>query len=310
MKKTQIMFFLSILFTLNVISGCFTTDSGKCIRAFSEATVLTTQNTIDAFTMVEKNYYETQLAKIICDYDTKGFKPDSIKRFLSPADINARVIVLKGLQKYSEKLTQIMGEAQLEKFDKETKKLGVALNSINSSIVKKNLLNFSKPSANEIDAFTTAVNAIGRWFIEDKRKKEVKKIVVEMHSNIESICKLLKKDIGSENAETGIPKSGLRNQSWRLYKDTMKIQDSFIQYNKQKLNPIVKRNEIKYLVSLASGQRRADETLKSIQNALTKLTDTHSKLNEAFNKNTMEINNLIEQLTEEGKRIRDYYESL
>ncbi|GJQ60441.1 MAG: hypothetical protein D8M57_16060 [Candidatus Scalindua sp. AMX11] len=304
MKKYLInrLMFLVVLSILAV--GCASTDSAKKIKAFSDATVLTTQNTINAFDVVERKYYDSQVAKITANYDTDGFNPNSIERFLEPPQIEARIQVLNGLQKYSEKLSVIMGNEQLDEFDEETRKLGESLTKVNNSFAKNNILSAAPFDSNQIQIFTTAVNALGRWFIEHKREEGVKKSVGEMQGNVGIICELFAKDIGT------VGQTGLREQLWRSYSDIMKAQDAFILQNKDTLDPIAKRDEIKYLASLVIDQKKADETLKSVQKALEQLKETHSKLNEAFSDNTIEIDNLIKQLKDEGRRIKKFYESL
>ncbi len=305
--KNKLFNRLIVFIALSILAvGCVSTDSAKKIKAFSDATVLTTKNTVNAFDMVERSYFDVQVARIVANYDNDGFNPKSLKRFLSPVEIEARTKVLKGLQKYSEKLSLIMGNQQLDEFDKQTKDLGESLTKINNN----NALEGMNIDPKQIQIFTTAVNTLGHWFIEHKREVGVKKSVKNMQIFVDSICSLLSKDIGSVDPETGIPLTGLRQVLWNSYSQNMQEVDSFIQHNKAKLDPVVMRNEIKVLASLVIDQKNADETLKGVQKALGKLKEAHNKLNEVFSENTIEIDNLIKQLKDEGKRIKKFYESL
>lgn len=306
-RKNKIVF--SFLFAIILFIGCATQDAGKRIAAFSEATNLTTQNIANAFDMVERSYYEVQVLRSVVNYDVRGFQPNSIQPFLEPEELEARLRVLKGLQQYSEKLALIMGNSQLSAFDKQTKNFGESLATINRDLVKK-LLSKTSADDNQIQIFTTAINALGRWFIEYKRQKGVKEVIQSMHGTICEICDLLIKDIGVSPAEKDVPATGLRAQLWNQYDLSAELQDKFIQQNICSLDPISKRNEIKQLATLVSEQMKADATLKSMRDAISKLKETHGKLNEAFSKETIEIDNLITQLISEGERIKNFYESL
>ena len=64
------------------------------------------------------------------------------------------------------------------------------------------------------------------------------------------------------------------------------------------------------MIALEVEQRKADATLKAIQKSLDTLRKTHNKIEECFDKNTVEIDNLISDLITEGKRIKEFYNTL
>ena len=301
MKKIQIGTVLLII--LSGLWGCATQNAAKRIAAFSEATTLVTQNASDAFETVDRKYFDVQVARAVINYD-KGFDPHSIKPFLNPEELQVRLTVLKGLQRYSEKLSMIMGNEQLDKFDKQTQDLGASLTSINEDLVKKQILKVQPVDANEIRVFTTSVNTLGRWFIDYKRTKDVKVVIGDMQEPVSHICDLLIKDIGMTRDDPG-----LRNQLWNQYEQSMTAQDEFIQHSN--LDPLSKRDEIKALIQLAVEQKQADATFEGIETSLEKFKEAHAKLMEAFNERTsIEIDNLIAQLTAEGERVKDFYDRL
>lgn len=301
---------LPLLVVVLIVVACASQDAAVRIAAFSEATTVTIQNTATAFDMVEQNYYQMQVSRMVAKYDQLGFNPLSIERFLDPEDLEARLLVLRGLQQYSEKLAMVMGNEQLTEFDEETRELGASLATLNEDIVEHKILSKSVVDAGQIKIFTTAVNALGTWFIEYKRQKGAKKIIAEMDKRVGDISDMLIQDVGSSPAESGGRATGLRAQLWNQYNESMRLQDKFIRDNKDRLDPISRRNEIKQLAYLFSQQKQADATLKSIQSAIGKLRETHGKLHEAFGKNTIEVDNLIAQLKSEGRRISEYYKSL
>ncbi len=162
----------------------------------------------------------------------------------------------------------------------------------------------------DIKVFTTAVNAIGRWFIEYKRQKGVKESVKKMQPFVDKICALLAEDIGSSPADSGVQSKGLRDQLWRDYDGIIDRQCNFIEHGKGKLDPIQMRSELKVMLALEVEQKQADATLKAIQRSLDTLRETHNKLEECFDKNTVEIDSLISDLITEGKRIKEFYDTL
>ena len=309
MEKPRVGIGFMAVLSVFVLVACVASGADKKIAAFSNATTQTTQNVTTAFDMVERNYYEMQVARIVNKYDTQGFNPSSIERFLKPDELAARITVMKGLQQYAEKLSLIMGNFQTSEFDKQTKNLGASLTTLNSTLVKEKILNKSPVSDSDIQLFATAINALGRWFIEYKRQSGVKEIVVMMNPHVERICDLLTKDIGFSPFDGASDGRGLRGQLWNQYAEAMIEQDTFISKNKA-LDPITKREEIRKLAQLVPDQMQADATLKSTQSALSTLSKTHSKLMDAFEKNSPELDNLLYQMLAESQRTMDFYQGL
>lgn len=309
-KNTR--YFLTLVLALVFITGCATQHATERIEAFSEANKLTIQNIAAAFDTVERKHYEMQVSRIV--NDPESFQCDPSKRtighFLSPDELQARMHVLEGIQKYAEKLAIIMGNEQLDEFDERTRDFGKNLTKVNEDLVKKNILNKATFKEGDIKVFTTAVNAIGRWFIEYKRQKGVRESVKDMQPHIEKICVLFTEDIGSSPADSGVQSDGLRDQLWRDYDGIIDRQCNFIEHGKGKLDPIQMRSEIKVMIALEVEQRQADAALKAIQQSLDTLRKTHNKIEECFDKNTVEIDNLISDLITEGKRIKEFYNTL
>jgi hypothetical protein len=153
------------------------------------------------------------------------------------------------------------------------------------------------------------VNALGRWFIEYKREKGIKAEVAEMKPYLAKICELLSKDLGNPPIGNK-PGQGLRGQLWKDYNDIIDRQCNFIDKYKIKLNPVQARDEIKTLLNLENEQKDADSTLAAIQKSLATLKEIHGQLEECFDKNKVEIDALIKKLSDEGKRVQQYYSSL
>ncbi len=141
MCKRSKYFFLIIL-AIGFFSGCASQHATERITAFSEANRVTMQNIAAAFDTVERKHYEMQVSRIV--NDPESFQCDPSKRtighFLSPDELQARMQVLEGIQKYTEKLAAIMGNEQLDEFDERTRDFGKNLTKVNEDLVKKNIL--------------------------------------------------------------------------------------------------------------------------------------------------------------------------
>src|SRR3970282_748365 len=119
-------YLLTVILVVVLFTGCATQHATERIVAFSEANKLTMQNIADAFDTVERKHYEMQVSRIV--NDPESFQCDPSKRtighFLSPDEIQARMHVLEGIQKYAEKLAMIMGNKQVDQFDERTRDIG------------------------------------------------------------------------------------------------------------------------------------------------------------------------------------------
>ncbi|MBE7443996.1 MAG: hypothetical protein HS132_01520 [Planctomycetia bacterium] len=291
-----------------LFAGCATPHAQKRIAAFSTALSIATSNTTDAFETVDQKFYQTKIALLVNNYDEKGFNPNTEMRFLTGQDLAVREELFKGLQLYAEKLADIMSDAQLKEFDAETKAFGASLQKLNGNDAFKNIADGS--SSTNIDAFVTAVNAVGSFFINYKREKGVREIITEMKQPIENICNTLISDIGQPMDNHGAGGLGLRNQSWLQYDVMLKAQIGFIDHNAGKLDPATKAEAIAKLPSIVEEQQKVDLTLKATQNTLKKLKKTHDELVKAFDETCPTLENLIAELIHEGKRVGDFYKSL
>ena len=302
-------FALLLAFTAGCSSNA--TLASSRIADFATATQLAMQNTTTAFQTVELKHSEMIVARLSVDYETKGFNPKMVTRFLSPDELAARAQILTALKHYAEMLAVIMGNTQLEKFDAQTKQFGVALAHLNQDLVKTQYLS-KNASINdtEIGIFTTAVNTLGKWFVEWKRERTVREEISIMQPAIADIARLLREDIGTSRQEEEAKAAGLRNELWNTYTDTIQTQDAFITHNWNVLTPNERREEIRKLTALVTERTESDATLAATRNMLQTLVATHQKLVNVFDKHTVELDGLVSQLISEGNRIKIFYDAL
>ena len=303
MARWLLIWFLSLLWP---ITGCISPAVHKNIPAFANAVTLATENTKSAFDAIEQQYESVQTERIIVNYDKQGFNPNMVKQFLSPDDLEVRLALLDSLQRYASTLSDVSGDKQLEQFDDKTRAFGSGLQAMTGTAAFKKLVSSSTTDAN---IATTAVNALGRWFIERKRQRRLPELISEMQEPVKTTADLLQADIGSAPDEFGHGGRGLRDQLWNGYTEAMMQQVAFIDQNKDRMDAASKAEAIEKLPQLVRQRSLADQALKQTGSTLSKLVDAHSALLRAA-KSKGDIQAECSALISEGQRIKAFYDSL
>jgi len=278
----------------------------KNVPAFANAVTLATENTKSAFDAVEQTYENVQAGRIVINYDTQGFHPKMVNRFLNPEDLQVRLTLLDALQRYASTLADVSGDENLDLFDDKTRALGSSLQSLTAKPAFGKLI--SSP-ARDANVAATAVNALGRWFIERKRQKHLPQLIDEMQGPVKRIAEILEADIGSAPDERGQGGNGLRDQLWNEYTQALLQQVAFIDHNKDHLDPASKAAEISKLPALVRQRSLADQTLKQTQATLSELVDAHAALLRATKAKT-DVSTEFSVLLSEAQRIKSFYNSL
>ncbi len=298
--------FIPLVSLLMLANGCISPTVHKNVPAFANAVTLATENTKSAFDAVEQQYENVQAQRIVVNYDKQGFNPKMVAHFLDPGDLQVRIDLLDALQKYASTLSDVSGDKQLEQFDDKTRAFGTSLQNLTGTDAFKKLVSSSAASPN---IAATAVNALGRWFIERKRQQHLPELIAEMQEPVRTTAELLEADIGTPPDETGRGGHGLRDQLWNEYTQAMVQQVAFIEQNKDRMDPIAKAAAIEELPQLVKRRSLADQALKQTQATLSKLVDTHAALLRAV-KSKGDIQAECSALISEGQRIKNFYESL
>jgi hypothetical protein len=155
----------------------------------------------------------------------------------------------------------------------------------------------------------TAVNALGRWFIERKRQQRLPELIREMQAPVKATADLLQADIGTAPDESGHGGRGLRDQLWNEYTEAMIQQVAFIDQNKDRMGAASKAEAIEKLPQLVRKRSLADQALKQTQSTLSKLVDAHSALLRAV-ESKGNVQAECSALISEGQRIKAFYDSL
>jgi len=255
---------------------------------------------------VEQRYEDVQAERIVVNYDKLGFNPKMAQLFLEPKDLEVRLALLDALQQYAITLSNVSGDKQLDQFDDKTRAFGSSLQALTGTAEFQKL---AGSSAVDVNMATTAVNAIGRWFIERKRQQRLPQLIDEMQEPVRRTAELLQADIGNAPDEHGKGGRGLRDQLWNEYTQAMVQQVAFIDENKDRMDPASKADAIKRLPQLVRQRFLADQTLKQTQQTLSKLVAAHSALLKAVNSKT-DVEAEFSALIAEGQRIKGFYDSL
>src|SRR6266849_6844211 len=168
--------------------GCISPAVHKNVPAFANAVTLATENTKSAFDAVEQQYEDVQAERIVVNYDKQSFNPKMVRQFLEPEDLQVRLALLDALQQYASTLSDVSGDKQLDQFDDKTRAFGSSLQALTSTAAFQKLVS---SSAVDVNIATTAVNALGRWFIERKRQQRLPQLIGEMQEPVRKTAELL-----------------------------------------------------------------------------------------------------------------------
>jgi len=286
---------------LLVISGCASVNqnAAKKIGGFSAATDLAAQNTSAAFETLNREHFNLTVARDVAAGGWEKLNAKSIAPFLNPEDVQARLLVLQGLQAYAAKLSALMGNTQLAVFDQATVDLSASLKNVDDEFVKSKFLSTAPLSPTEIRITSTAINAIGHWIIDAKREKAVKADIQEMNPVVTNIVALLARDFVV-----------LRRNLATTYDEAVMAQKVFVKNNIATMDAATKRNEIKAIADLIIEANQADRAMALMQKSIADLGETHAQLATAFDKSSVKLDQLLADLTVEGKRVKNFYDSL
>jgi hypothetical protein len=176
--------------------GCISPAVHKNVPQFADAVTIATDNSKAAFQIVDQKYMDVESAKLVVNYDKTGFNPNNVRHLLHPEDLQVRLDLLNALQQYASTLSQVSADTKLQEFDDKTKAFGKSLQDLTATDAFKS---FVKNSKTEVNIATTAIDALGRWFIERKRQKELPKLIEQMQEPVRRTAELLQADIGNRH---------------------------------------------------------------------------------------------------------------
>ncbi len=288
------------------LAGCISRAVHSNVPQFADAVTLATENSKGAFQVVDQKYVEMEADTLVVDYEKTGFDPRRIRHLLTADELQVRVDLLNALQQYAKTLSQVSSDSKLQEFDDQTKAFGKNLQDLGGTAAFKRLVQTSKT---QVDIATAAIDALGRWFLERKRQKELPQLIEAMQDPVKKTAELLQADIGNRPDDQGNGGSGLRAQLWNEYMQAMIQESAFIDHNKEQLGPLAKAQEIRKLPQLVDERAKADDALRQTSESMGKLVQAHNELLRAV-QTKADLHTDISALISEGQRIKTFYESL
>ena len=303
--KRAVLPIVVALLGITVLASCAMSPLSKRTAAFSTAAAAAAQSTANAYQVVEQSYYDSQVAALVVAFDKDGFYPESIQPFMSSKDMEARTRILDGLKQYAETLAEVSGDQPLNSLDTQAAALGKSLQDLSKNGDIQPLAKSAHISESDLNVVTTAVDALGRVLIENRRRKDLPAILNQMKDPVNRICALLEADIGDPE------KSGLRNELKNNYLTLIRKQEQFIHLNEGQMSAQEKRQEVERLPQLAADAKKADQALAATKAALAQLAKTHTALVESGNaKDSPGFKTLLSELVEDGQQLNQFYQKL
>ena len=284
------------------MTGCANPEAARQIKRFSDASTLTADNMARTFQLVEDNHFNEEAGVSVLNFDRRpGFQPGDIRPFMDSHALRVRLDILDGLKSYAAGLTVLAGDNSLAGFDRETTRLGMALNDLDTNLVRDAFFKSAPATAQDLRIFTTSINALGRWLIAQRQQHEAKQSIASMRQPVADICRLLQMDLEILSQQFS------NDCSQILIDENQYVLNHLDQFN---LDPGEKQAAIREMAALTRNIGTEGALFESMKTAVAKLAAAHAALGEVFSKDTTNINSLIDNLSSESERIRKYYDSL
>lgn len=292
----------SLLFLL-MLSGCAISPLSKHTAAFSIATALVTDNSANAYQAVNDLHEREQTSEgVLLIEQNKPWDPRKVEPLISPAGMKTRLDVLAGLKTYAQSLSDLTSGMHSKALETSTSAIGANLRGLSTALHADPTgstlgITISQGTADTVSA---AAAALGDLLIAPKIKSALRATTAEMDPQVQVLCTLLTDDI------TIIQKTTKRD-----YTQLLVDQNTFVHDFRTQLNASDLRAEIEKMPAILQQQQAADETLTSLQRAISSLALTHHALAAAAQANNPEpLRARIADLTAEGQSLAGYYQSL
>ena len=285
-------------------TGCLS-PLAKHAAAFSSATATVIDGSEDAYRTAMQLRLQEQAAASVYDYDKNPtWSPyKDLTPLLTPAQLDARIKVLDGLEAYATTLVDLTSGKPSNALQAAAAGVGANLQGLNQTIATSfstAIPNIPVISTAQSNAVSTAVLALAEYLSARKVKAALPKVTQDMNPTITALCELLNSDI-----------TILRRQADVDYGTMVTQLDHSIRTEGAAVTPYEHRKEIATLIHLADQQKANDELLAKLQNALHTLAMTHQALAAAVQGNNPEsISQKISELEAAGKDLSNYYKSL
>ena len=284
-------------------AGCALTPLARHTAAFATATALVVHGSQDAYRTANRLYFDEQVSSAVLQYDKQPtFDPRSITPLLTTQQMHVRDSLLDALQRYAENLDEIENApGKATGLDAAAAGVGNNLLAMNTSL----RMDFSSAKGaamtqTQANILSTSVEALGRFLIARKVKRELPSMIVALDPAIEQICKVFEVDIAT-----------LQSQAHNDYSQLLSQQDLFIRNPLNKMDAVERRAEIRQLPLILQASRDSDALLTSLKVAIERLALAHHSLAEAAQGNNPEVLRArIGDLMSSGQQLASFYQTL
>ena len=293
---------LTLMLCACVVTGCSLTPIARYTAGFASATAIVVDRSQDAYRTANELYFEEQMSSVVREYEANpNWNPNSIQPLLTAKQMHVRRLLLDSLKVYARTLDRLENSPKSEAIDDAAAGTGAGLLAMSSSLNAD--LGGNKGiaiTAAESNGLSTAVDALGKYLVARKVKRQLPAIVQSMDPTVDTICKLLVSDIGT-----------LQTQTADDYSSLIQHQDEFIRHAGTSLDPVSKRAEIRQLPLLVQRSAASKELFDRLQLAIRRLALTHDALaTAAQGKDPATLKAAIADLQETGRELGDFYQSL
>ena len=237
-------------------------------------------------------------------YDPKGIVP-----LLSSSDVDVRLATLSAFQLYTSSLVEITSGTSSPALDAASISVGTSLSNLGNTVgtTFASALNPSATtdappiSVGTQNAISTAFNALGRFLVNRQIKRFLPDLVEKMDPTVDSLCKLLEKDIDILQSQEKLDYGFILNQ-----------QDLFIRNSSSNgLTGEDRRDQIMKLPGFVRQWRSTDGALTQLRAAVVKLASTHHALAvQAGGNNQETVREKLADLVAAGSDLGKFYSSL
>jgi hypothetical protein len=282
-----------------LLTGCSLSPLAKHTADFSSATALVVDNSENAFRAAVRLNDQAQASMLVARYDTQPIDPHSLKHLIDAPGLKARTEILDGLRTYAQSLADLAGGISSQPLDDAAAAVGSNLVRLGTAVSSATPIGMTI-SAQQANAASTALKALGEFLVSQKVRGSVPKIIQEMDPSVDAICKLLLSDIAI-----------LRNQAGLDYEQLLMQQDSFIHHAGATLSATERRTEIQRLPRILASQQATDDMLADLEESVKELALAHHALAaSASQKDAPSLRARLAELHASGQRLSRYYDSL
>jgi len=323
------------LILCSLLAGCVPSQINKHATALSESLAPFVEQSSVAYRQAVslhnlRNDYEAVVAYEVKD---QSYNPRDAPVLLAEKDIQARLAVLAALQVYSKTLVAITQSTDSSELDAASESVGSNLTSLGNDLGPsiENVLGIAAASGTTTittvstsgststsstttssaptlspevrNGISTAIDAMGQYFVNRKLTKELPGYIEKMDPNVQMFCKVLKDDIRTLDA-----------LEERDYNRILNLEKQFLLEDEQpgkNVNPEAWRREVMELPEIARQQEEAHERLSELGQAIDNLALTHHALTAAAQNNNPEsFETKLKDLADAGSSLGKFYSSL